>query len=309
MVELPQGTVTFLFTDIEGSTRLLKALGDRYGEVLEAHRRILREAAQARGGREVDTQGDSFFFAFARANAALGAAVVAQRALSEHEWPDGAEVRVRMGMHTAEPEVGEERYVGLGVHRAARIGAAAHGGQVLLVEQHPAAGGGRCRGRVGARARSVPAQGLRPGRAAVPTGYRRTSVEVPPSERAVGPLLAETAAARRRRRTGGDDRLGCGLRLHPWRRERRRGRTDLARRDRSEVEHGRGRDRPGLQVQPDRRRRGLRLGSRSERGHASARSIRTRTRPRPSGSPSAPATSRSDSLWERAQSGLPSFAG
>jgi class 3 adenylate cyclase len=132
MAELPQGTVTFLFTDIEGSTRLLKALGDRYGEVLEAHRRILREAAQARGGREVDTQGDSFFFAFARANAALGAAVVAQRALSEHEWPEGEEVRVRMGMHTAEPEVGEERYVGLGVHRAARIGAAAQGGQVLL---------------------------------------------------------------------------------------------------------------------------------------------------------------------------------
>jgi class 3 adenylate cyclase len=132
VAELPRGTVTFLFTDIEGSTRLLKQLGERYGEALEAHRQILREATAARDGREVDTQGDSFFFAFARANAALAAAVVAQRALAEHAWPEGAEVRVRMGLHTGEPEVGDERYVGLGVHRAARIGAAAHGGQVLL---------------------------------------------------------------------------------------------------------------------------------------------------------------------------------
>jgi YVTN family beta-propeller protein len=132
VAELPRGTVTFLFTDIEGSTRLLKQLGEQYGEVLEAHRRILREATEAREGREIDTQGDSFFFAFARANAALGAAVVAQRTLAEHDWPEGGEVRVRMGLHTGEPAVGEERYVGLGVHRAARIGAVAHGGQVLL---------------------------------------------------------------------------------------------------------------------------------------------------------------------------------
>jgi peptide/nickel transport system substrate-binding protein len=130
--ELPQGTVTFLFTDIEGSTELLKGLGDRYQGVLDDQARILREAASSHGGREVDNQGDSFFFAFARANAALGAAVVAQRALSAHEWPDGARVRVRMGLHTGEPSVGGERYVGLGVHRAARVGAAGHGGQVLL---------------------------------------------------------------------------------------------------------------------------------------------------------------------------------
>jgi class 3 adenylate cyclase/streptogramin lyase len=132
MPELPRGTVTFLFTDIEGSTRLLKQLGDRYGEALAEHQRILREAAEAREGREVDTQGDSFFFAFSKANGALAAAVLAQRALAAHEWPEGAEVRVRMGLHTGEPEVGDGRYVGLGVHRAARIGAAAHGGQVLL---------------------------------------------------------------------------------------------------------------------------------------------------------------------------------
>ncbi|MDQ3645412.1 MAG: ABC transporter substrate-binding protein [Actinomycetota bacterium] len=132
MVELPSGTVTFLFTDIEGSTQLLKRLGARYGEILADHQRIVREATAERGGREIDTQGDSFFFAFARANAALGAAVVAQRALAEHAWPDGEQVRVRMGLHTGEPVVGEERYVGIGVHRAARIGAVGHGGQVLL---------------------------------------------------------------------------------------------------------------------------------------------------------------------------------
>ena len=132
MAELPRGTVTFLFTDIEGSTRLLKQLGEKYGDVLREQRRILREAADARDGREIDTQGDSFFFAFARANAGLGAAVAAQRALGEYDWPEGAEVRVRMGLHTGEPAVGDERYVGLGVHRAARIGAVAHGGQVLL---------------------------------------------------------------------------------------------------------------------------------------------------------------------------------
>jgi YVTN family beta-propeller protein len=132
MVELPSGTVTFFFTDIEGSTRLLKRLGDGYAEVMAEHQRLVRAAAEERGGREIDTQGDSFFFAFARANAALGAAVVAQRALAVHDWPEGAEVRVRMGLHTGEPLVGEERYVGIGVHRAARIGAVGHGGQVLL---------------------------------------------------------------------------------------------------------------------------------------------------------------------------------
>jgi YVTN family beta-propeller protein len=132
MSDLPTGTVTFLFTDIEGSTRLLKRLGERYGEVLAEHQRIIREAAEERGGRVIDTQGDSFFIAFARANAALGAAVVAQRALVAHAWPDDQPVRVRMGLHTGEPVVGDERYVGIGVHRAARIGAVAHGGQVLL---------------------------------------------------------------------------------------------------------------------------------------------------------------------------------
>ena len=117
---------------MEGSTRLLKQLGERYAAALAEHQQILREAVEERGGREVDNQGEAFFFAFASANSALGAAVDAQRALAAHDWADGNGVRVRMGLHTGEPAVGGERYVGLGVHRAARIGAVGHGGQVLL---------------------------------------------------------------------------------------------------------------------------------------------------------------------------------
>lgn len=131
MAERPHGTVTFVFTDIEGSTRLVRELGERYGDVQAEHRRLIREAFAAHGGEEVDTQGDSFLYVFARArDAALGAAE-AQQALAAHPWPPEATVRVRMGMHTAEPSRSDEGYHGLGVHRAARIMAAGHGGQVL----------------------------------------------------------------------------------------------------------------------------------------------------------------------------------
>jgi len=130
--ELPSGTVTFLFTDIEGSTALVRKIGGAYAEVLADHQRILRESFGAHGGHEVDTQGDSFFVAFRRAKDAVDAAVDAQRDLAAHSWPEGVEVKVRMGLHTGEPRVGEQRYVGLGVHKAARVGAAGHGGQVLL---------------------------------------------------------------------------------------------------------------------------------------------------------------------------------
>ena len=132
MSELPRGTVTFLFTDIEGSTQLLKRLGGQYGEVLAEHQRILRAAFAAHHGREVDTQGDSFFVAFQRGKDAVAAAADAQRDLAAHPWAEGVEVKVRMGLHTGEPRVGQDRYVGLGVHKAARIGASGHGGQVLL---------------------------------------------------------------------------------------------------------------------------------------------------------------------------------
>jgi class 3 adenylate cyclase len=135
MSELPGGTVTFAFTDIEGSTRLLQELGDEgYGRVSGDHRRLVRETFGARGGTEIDTQGDAFFFSFPRARDAVAAAVDAQRALHDHEWPEGREVRVRMGLHTGEPHLGEEGYLGLDVVRAARISAAGHGGQILISE-------------------------------------------------------------------------------------------------------------------------------------------------------------------------------
>jgi DNA-binding SARP family transcriptional activator len=129
---VPTGTVTFLFTDIEGSTTLVRQLGGGYSDVLAEHQRILRQAFAAHGGHEVDAQGDSFFVAFRRAKDAVAAAVDAQRDLAAHHWPEEAEVRVRMGLHTGEPKVGEERYAGIGVYKAARIGAAGHGGQVVL---------------------------------------------------------------------------------------------------------------------------------------------------------------------------------
>jgi predicted ATPase/class 3 adenylate cyclase len=132
MRDLPLGTVTLLFTDIEGSTRLLDSLGGHYGESLEAHRRLLRDAFTTNSGHEVDTQGDAFFVAFASAHEAVSAAAEGQRALAAHAWPLELRVRVRMGLHTGEPTLHGETYVGIDVHRGARIAAAGHGGQVLL---------------------------------------------------------------------------------------------------------------------------------------------------------------------------------
>ena len=129
----PSGTVTFLFSDIEGSTRLLLELGaERYSGVLDEHRTLFRDCVTAAGGTEVDTQGDAFFVAFSRAGDAASAAVETQRALAGHRWADGRAVRVRMGMHSTDARALDEGYVGIGVHRAARICAAAHGGQVLV---------------------------------------------------------------------------------------------------------------------------------------------------------------------------------
>ena len=134
MSTLPSGTVTFVFSDIEGSTDLLKRLGERYAELIADHRRIVRETFGGHDGIEIDSQGDSFFFAFARARDAVSAAVEAQRAHAEHGWPDGEAVRVRMGLHTGEPALGEQGYLGVDVVRAARLSAVGRGGNVLLSE-------------------------------------------------------------------------------------------------------------------------------------------------------------------------------
>ena len=130
---LPVGTLTFLFTDIEGSTRLVAALGPAFGPLIERHHAVLRAAIEAAGGIEVSTEGDAFFVVFQSAMAAVTATVAAQRSLAAEPWPPGVgAIRVRMGLHTGEGILGGDDYVGLDVHRAARIAAAAHGGQILV---------------------------------------------------------------------------------------------------------------------------------------------------------------------------------
>jgi predicted ATPase/class 3 adenylate cyclase len=130
--ELPTGTITLLFADMEGSTRLLQQVGERYASLLEECRFLMRAAFLMYHGHEVDTQGDAFFVAFARATDAVSAAVAVQRAIFTHAWPHDVTIRVRIGLHTGEPQLVSEGYVGLDVHRAARIMSAGHGGQVLL---------------------------------------------------------------------------------------------------------------------------------------------------------------------------------
>ena len=132
MPKLPTGTVTFMFTDIEGSTRLLQRAGESYPDLLAEHNQILREAIAAGGGTEVQTEGDGFFAVFPTAAGALRATVQAQRGLASHAWPEESVIRVRVGLHTGEGVLSDGKYVGLEVHRAARIAAAGHGGQVLI---------------------------------------------------------------------------------------------------------------------------------------------------------------------------------
>ena len=132
MADLPTGTVTFLFTDVEGSTALVGELGDEYGPVLAEHRRLLREATAASNGHEIDARADEFFAVFQRTRDAVEAALRAQREFGAYAWPPRGTVRIRAGIHTGEPAVGESGYEGLDVHRVARICAAGHGGQVLV---------------------------------------------------------------------------------------------------------------------------------------------------------------------------------
>jgi YVTN family beta-propeller protein len=132
MTDLPSGAVTFLFTDIEGSTRLVRRLRDGYSDVLADHQRLLREAFAAHGGHEIDTQGDAFFYAFGSAAEAVHAAMDGQQALGRHPWPEDGVVKVRIGIHSARATPVDGRYTGLAVHRGSRICSAGHGGQILV---------------------------------------------------------------------------------------------------------------------------------------------------------------------------------
>lgn len=128
------GTVTFLFTDIEGSTRLLHRLGEKYENILREHHRILRATINKFGGIEQDNAGDGFFISFNNAGNAVQSALEIQKIISSHHWDDGIQLRVRMGIHTGEAKKSESGYIGIDVHKASRISAAGHGGQVLLSE-------------------------------------------------------------------------------------------------------------------------------------------------------------------------------
>jgi class 3 adenylate cyclase/CheY-like chemotaxis protein len=132
MPELPTGTVTFVFTDVEGSTRLVRELGDSYVRMIADHRALVREALDERGGYEVDCRGDEFLLAFRQPTDAVEAAVAIQRSHDSHAWPGERPVRVRIGIHTGEPAIEDDDYVGIDVHWVARLCAAGHGGQVLL---------------------------------------------------------------------------------------------------------------------------------------------------------------------------------
>jgi class 3 adenylate cyclase len=130
--KLPTGTIALLMTDIEGSTRLVRTLGDGYPALLTQTRRLLRAAVRGAGGRVVDARADELFAVFERADAALVAAVDAQRRIRDHEWPDRRDVRVRIGLHRGRPSLTDAGYIGIAVHAGSRICEAAHGGQILL---------------------------------------------------------------------------------------------------------------------------------------------------------------------------------
>jgi class 3 adenylate cyclase len=132
--QLPAGPVTFLYTDVEGSTELLGRLGERYAEVLAEERRLIRTIVRQHGGVEIDSRADEFFASFPEDADPAGAAIGIHRRLRDHAWPDGAVVRVRIGLHRGQPQLTDEGYVGLDVHRATRVGSAGHGGQTLLSE-------------------------------------------------------------------------------------------------------------------------------------------------------------------------------
>lgn len=148
MLTAPTGTVTLLFTDIQGSTQLLRRFGDRYPGILSEHHAIMRATLAKYAGHEVSTDGDAFFVTFSRATDGIAAAACAQREFAQHSWPENASVSVRMSLHTGEPGFAGKDYTGLDVHRAARIRDTAHGGQVLISATTKILAGNRVPGEI-----------------------------------------------------------------------------------------------------------------------------------------------------------------
>lgn len=204
----PTGTVTFLFIDVEGSTALLRELRERYGDVLTDHSRIVRSACEATGGTVVDTQGDSFLVAFRRVEDAARAATSAQRALRSHQWPAGVDLRVRMGMHTGQAERRDGHYVGLAVHRAARIAATAHGGQIVLSQTAASLLEDDEIDLEGATLRDLGKQPLKDFDTPVRI-YQLTAVDLPQEFPPLNVPVARRARVRRRRLVLAGAALGC----------------------------------------------------------------------------------------------------
>ena len=196
-MEQPSGTVTLVFTDIEGSTRLLRELGsEEYGGILAEHRDIVREAFGAHRGYEVDTDGDAFFFTFASAADAVAAVSEAMTRL------ESTPVRLRVGVHTGTPALDGPNYLGLDVHLAARVGAAGHGGQVLLTGATR-----RARRRAGGGSRRAPLEGLRCSRRSLPA--RRPPVPAAEDDLEHEPPASRVVLRRPRARTGGGVSGSC----------------------------------------------------------------------------------------------------
>ena len=316
---LPTGSVTFLMTDIEGSTELLRRLGRRYPSVLSETRKVLRRAVRSSGGYEVDAHADEYFASFERASDALDAALAIQRMLGEHTWPDGVDVRVRAGIHGGRPTMTDTGYVGISVHTVARICSAGHGGQILVSEQTKRAVKVHARGRPSPEPRSASIGRAPEGRVLVPGGG-----EGPP-----GRLPATS-----------DRRLGVTRHSAGSRRQRRRLRRDASAREtpscmeRPEVRFARAADGAYLayqvlgegptvlfwqedSVRPGRRAVGLAAGARVARGAGGVRArdhLRpTRHRPvqpqRRAGEPGGPGPGHADRARRRRRSSEPVSAG
>ncbi len=260
------------FTDIEGSTVLADRLDEGWPDLLAEHNRLLRTAFAAHGGTQLGTEGDAFFVSFTAAGSAAAAAAEAQRALASHAWPDNEVIRVRMGLHTGEPTPTPEGYVGIDMHRAARVTAAAHGGQVPALTDHPRPPPREPRRPHLPRPRRPPAEGPHRAAAPAPALHRGTRGRFPVPADDRGPRDESPGSADPARRPRSGARSGA----HASRgREHADGDAHRAGRHRQDAHRSAGRRRPGRRVSRRRVRRPPRThqrsGSRSARARAGAR--------------------------------------